>query len=173
MPTNEQEPKIAKNARRRQIKLIGITGLEFTIRAGGDDFSDNRERAADIVDKSRGTVKGVIKGEDPDARTGSFTSPFYTENNARADSILDVIRGQEAWEDESTGMDGEEPYCEQYCLTMEVTVFGYALDGGDMVTTYPKTRFIESVAGAVDKDTVTINWSCWDINGITSTGPTL
>jgi hypothetical protein len=170
MPT-PVENFIPKNSRKLLIRLFG-TSLSFTLEVGGDDFSDNNERPDKVVAKSRGTVYAMIDGPDPDARTGSFTVDFFTKNNGLAVAFLDVINGYngaEDWSGQSTGQVGA-PYIERYALDMEVTVLGAAQDGGDWVRTYRKVVFEETYTTATDKNTVSVNWSCY--GGVTETGPT-
>ena len=163
-----QEQNIPKNSRSLRFRFIGATGQVFTLTAGGDDFSDNREKAAKVVAKSRGEVFAVIKGESPDAITGSLTVPFFTENNGKAAAFLDVIDGKGLWALESTGKIGL-PYVTPYCITMEVTHVGAAEDGGDMVRTYEKTYFEPSVKDATDMSTISVNFFAY--GAVTGVGP--
>ncbi len=167
----QTENFIPKNSRKLLIRLYGVSE-SFTLEVGGDDFSDNNERPAEVVGKSRGRVFAMIDGEDPDARTGAFTVDFFTKNNGLAEAFLDVINGYNGavdWSGQSVGRVGT-PYIERYALNMEVTVLGAPEDGGDWVRTFSKTIFKETYSTAVDKNTVAVAWQCY--GAVTETGPT-
>jgi hypothetical protein len=163
-----QENLIPKNSRGLRIEFVGVTGARFTLSSGGDDFSDNREKPANVVVKSRGLVYAVIKGENPDAVTGSLTTEFWTENNGKAVAFLDVVDGRQAWANESTGKVGQ-PYVEQHVITMIITHLGAAEDGGDMVKTYEKVYFVPTEKSATDKNSISYNWMAYGT--VSGTGP--
>jgi hypothetical protein len=169
MPVVLQENTIPKNSRGLRIKFVGVSNREFNLAVGADDFSDNREKSAMVVAKSRGAVYAVIEGENPDAITGSLTVDFWTENNGKADAFLDVIDGRQAWATESTGKVGS-PYVQKHVVTMIVTYLGAAEDGGDMVRTYEKTYFVPSFKSATDKTSISVNWMAYGT--VSGTGPT-
>lgn len=164
-----QEALIPQNARSLRIELIGASGLTFLLQMGGDDFADNREKPAEVVAKSRGIVQAMIDGENPDARTGSMSVPFISENNGLATAFLDVINGRQAWANESTGKVGF-PYIQRYAVTMKVTLIGASEIGGDMVTTYEKVIFKEKLGVATDLTKISVDWLCYGT--VTGTGPT-
>lgn len=170
------EAFIPKTARSLLITLIGSSGATVDIPVGADDFSDNREMPDAIVHKSRGgRAYAVTAGEMPDARTGSFTIPYFTENRTSTVAILDAMLLKGAWAAESTAETGGsagDPYIEGSLLptvTMRVTIKGAAPDGGDMVRTYPKTHFRPSESVAIEGNTISMEWSCYGT--VTETGP--
>jgi hypothetical protein len=170
------EAFIPKTARSLLIYLVGVTGAEVEIAVGADDFSDNREKPDAVVHKTRGGMPyAVTAGDMPDARTGSLTIPFFTENRTTTVSILDAMLCQGAWAAESTAMTGGtagDPYIEGALLptvTMRVVIKGAAPDGGDMTRTYPKTHFRPSESVAIDGNTVSMEWSCYGT--VAQTGP--
>ena len=173
MPT---EAYIPKTARSLKIYLIGTTGATVEMECGADDFSDNREKPDAIVHKSRGGMAyAVTAGEMPDARTGSLTIPFFTENRTTTTSILDAMLCKGAWANESTAKTGGtagDPYIEGDLLptiTMRRVIVGAGPDGGDMVYTYPKTHFRPSESVAIEGNTISMEWSCYGT--VTQTGP--
>ena len=176
MPTAPVEAYIPTTARSILIYIVGSSGAEVEVTVGADDFSDNREKPDAIVHKSRGGMAyAVTAGEMPDARTGSLTIPFLTENRTTTVSILDAMLCQGAWANESTAKTGGtagDPYIEGDLLptvTMRRVVRGAAPDGGDMVYTYPKTHFRPSESVAIEGNTISMEWSCYGT--VTQTGP--
>jgi hypothetical protein len=176
VPTAPVEAYIPKTARSILIYIVGSSGAEVEVTVGADDFSDNREKPDAIVHKSRGGMAyAVTAGEMPDARTGSLTIPFLTENRTTTVSILDAMLCQGAWANESTAKTGGtagDPYIEGDLLptvTMRRVVRGAAPDGGDMVYTYPKTHFRPSESVAIEGNTISMEWSCYGT--VTQTGP--
>lgn len=170
-----QEKNVPKNAASYRIFLIGATGRRFECLCGMDDFTDNRERATPIEHRTRGQLYAATAGGDTPNRTGSFSYPLMTENNAQADAFLDVIMGREDWEAESTGPTGAgtpgDPYItpDKHVVDMEVIVLGAAVDGGDMVRTFSKVWFQPSESAALDETKIALNWTCY--GPATETGP--
>lgn len=160
MPVIFFEDLVPKNSSDMLLKLIGVSGVEFNIVVDAEDFSDNNEQPERIASQARdGTVLTLRLGQKPAMRTGSFTVKRYTHGNDLKVALLDVIDGTKSWASETTGATGA-PYCEGHVLTMVRTIKGAAVDGGDTVYTYPKTRFTWSEATARDGNSITINWSC-------------
>ena len=168
------EPQIPNNARAVRVVLIVASGVELAVQMGADDFADNREKAARVVVQSQGVTKAVIKGNDPEFRTGSMSVPFISENNGLADAFLDAIDGvspggsSTQWAAESTGRPGA-PFVEVYTLTMQVTWILAAEFGGNIVKTYSKVHFIPTYASATDTNKISVSWECY--GGVTTTGP--
>jgi hypothetical protein len=177
MPPATTEAMIPKTARSLKLYLIGASGATVEIEAGADDFTDNREKPEAVTHKSRGgKAYAVTAGEEPDARTGSLTIPFFSEGRTSTVSILDAALCQGAWANESTAKTGGtagDPYIEGDLLptvTMRRVIVGAAPDGGDMVYTYPKTHFRPSESVAIEGNTISMEWSCYGT--VSMTGPT-
>ncbi len=177
MATERLVPKGSKNYR---IKLIGSSGATFSVVMGADDFTDNREKPPPVEHQIRGEFSSITQGARP-ARTGSFTTDFYTENNGLATAFLDVIQGNGSWSSESTGTSGTgqpgDPYIPGpsgvaggfHVLDMEVTVLGSDVDGGNMVRTYSKVYFEPKETASLEATKIAIAWKCWGT--VTGTGP--
>jgi hypothetical protein len=170
------EAFIPKTARSLLIYLTGVTGAEVEVAVGADDFSDNREKPDAVVHKTRGGMPyAVTAGDMPDARTGSLTIPFFSENRTTTTSILDAMLCKGAWAAESTAKTGGtagDPYIEGDLLptvTMRRVIKGAAPDGGDMTYTYPKTHFRPSESVAIEGNTISMEWSCYGT--VTESGP--
>lgn len=170
-----QEKNIPKKAADYRITLIGRSGRTFSCLCGMDDFSDDRINPTAVEHRSRGQLYAVSKGGDQPVRTGSFSYPLMTENNASADAFLDVITGLNNWEEESTGISGAgqpgDPYITDdiYVIDMQVDVIGAAVDGGDVSRVYSRVRFQPSESAGLDETKLAVNWMAY--GGVTTTGP--
>ena len=163
---------VPKMRRDGKITLKDGTGTPVTLEVAYEEgnFTFTPTKAAQVIIRDRHAITNVRRGDEEPSASGSF-SIYLREftDSAQAGSVLDFVNKTGSYASNvSTGASGS-PQIEEYCINIEYTVEGLALnDDADHTATLTKC-ICDVVYTEGDPSTLAINFVTFGT--VTYSGP--